>query len=63
MSDTVRSGNTSGFTPKKQIQVWSDTLTDLCGHFDIDPLESPTFEGRGLQRIDVEVAAKIGQCI
>src|ERR1700733_7149928 len=46
MSDTVRSLNTSGFTPKKQIQVWSDTLTDLCGHFDIDPLEASSFEGR-----------------
>src|ERR1700721_2035976 len=45
MSDAVRSLNTSGFTPKKQIQVWSDTLTDLCGHFDIDPLEASSFEG------------------
>src|SRR5882757_9343308 len=45
MPDTVRSLNTSGFTPKQQIQVWSDTLTDLCGHFDIDPLEAPSFEG------------------
>jgi hypothetical protein len=46
MSDTIRSHNTSGLTPKKQIQVWSDTLTDLCGHFDIDPLEASSFEGR-----------------
>src|SRR5271154_5952959 len=46
MSDTVRSLSTSGFTPKKQIQIWSDTLTDLCGHFDIDPLEASSFEGR-----------------
>src|ERR1700728_4720332 len=46
MSDTIRSHNTSGLTPKKQIQVWSDTLTDLCGRFDIDPLEASSFEGR-----------------
>ena len=43
MSDTVRSLNTSGFTPKKQIDIWSDTLTDLCGRFDIDPLAASTF--------------------
>src|ERR1700750_2905799 len=46
MSDTVRSLNTSGLAPKKQIQCWSDALTDLCGHFDIDPLEASSFEGR-----------------
>lgn len=46
MSDTVRSLNTSGLTPKKQIQCWSDALTNLCGRFDIDPLEASSFEGR-----------------
>src|SRR5580698_546162 len=46
MSDMVRSHSTSGFTPKKQIEIWSDTLTDLCGRFDIDPLAASTFEGR-----------------
>src|ERR1700761_5768885 len=46
MSDTVRSHSTSGFTPSKQIQLWSDTLTDICGRFDIDPLEASSFEGR-----------------
>src|ERR1700744_220721 len=46
MSETVHSSSTSGFTPKKQIQVWSDTLTDLCGRFDIDPLAASSFEGR-----------------
>ena len=46
MSDTVRSLNTSGLTPKKQIQCWSDALTNLCGLFDIDPLEASSFEGR-----------------
>jgi AraC family transcriptional activator of tynA and feaB len=46
MSDAVRSRSTSGFSPKNQIQVWSDTLTDLCGRFDIDPLDASSFEGR-----------------
>ena len=46
MSDTVRSLSTSGLTPKKQIQCWSDALTNLCGLFDIDPLEASSFEGR-----------------
>ena len=58
MSDTVHSHSTSGFTPKKQIQVWSDTLTDLCGHFDIDPLEASSFEGR----INYTTVSKLKLC-
>ena len=46
MSDTVRSLSTSGLAPKKQIQTWSDALTDLCGQFDIDPLEASSLEAR-----------------
>src|SRR5271167_4357945 len=46
MFDTVCSLSTFGFTPKQQLQIWSDTLTDLCGHFDIDMLEASSFEGR-----------------
>ena len=46
MSDTVRSLSTSGLAPKKQIQIWSDALTDLCGQFDIDPMEASSFEAR-----------------
>jgi AraC family transcriptional activator of tynA and feaB len=46
MSDTVRSLSTSGLSPKQQVQCWSDTLTDLCGRFDIDPLEASSLEGR-----------------
>jgi len=46
MSDTVRSLTTSGLAPKKQLQTWSDALTDLCGQFDIDPLEASSLEGR-----------------
>jgi AraC family transcriptional activator of tynA and feaB len=46
MSDTVRSLNTSGLAPKKQIQCWSDALTDLCGQFDVDPLEASSLDVR-----------------
>jgi AraC family transcriptional regulator, positive regulator of tynA and feaB len=46
MSDTVHSLSTSGLTARRQIQCWTDALTDLCGHFDVDPMESPSFEGR-----------------
>ena len=46
MSDTIRSLSTSGLTPKKQIQCWSDALTDLCGQFDVDPLEASSLEAR-----------------
>src|SRR5256885_6663894 len=46
MSDTIHSLSTSGLAPKKQIQCWSDALTDLCGQFDVDPLEASSFEGR-----------------
>ncbi len=45
MSD-IRSLTTSGLVPKKQLQCWSDALTDLCGQFDVDPLEGSSFEGR-----------------
>jgi AraC-like DNA-binding protein len=46
MSDTLHSLSTSGLTPKKQIQCWSDALMDLCGQFEVDPLEASSFEGR-----------------
>ncbi|WP_407180531.1 helix-turn-helix domain-containing protein [Bradyrhizobium sp. STM 3562] len=46
MSDTVHSLSTSGLSPKQQVQCWSDTLTDLCGRFDIDPLEASSLDGR-----------------
>ena len=42
----VRSLSTSGLTPKKQIQCWSDALTDLCGQFDVDPLEASSLDVR-----------------
>lgn len=45
MSDTLGSLTTSGLTPSKQIQLWSEALTDLCGRFDIDPLDGSTFDG------------------
>jgi AraC family transcriptional activator of tynA and feaB len=46
MSDTVHSLSTSGLTPKRQIQCWTDALTNLCGHFDVDPMEGASFDGR-----------------
>ena len=46
MSDTVHSLSTSGLSPKKQIQCWSDALTDLCGLFEIDPLTASSLEAR-----------------
>lgn len=46
MSEAIRSLSTSGLAPKKQIQCWSDVLTDLCGQFDVDPLEALSLEGR-----------------
>ena len=46
MSDTVRSLSTFGLAPQKQIQCWSDALTDLCGQFDVDPLEASSLDGR-----------------
>ncbi len=33
-------------TAKKQVQCWIDALTDLCGKFDVDPLEASALEGR-----------------
>ncbi len=46
MSDTVRSLSTTGLSPKQQVRCWSDALTDLCGRFNIDPLEAPSLDGR-----------------
>jgi AraC family transcriptional regulator, positive regulator of tynA and feaB len=46
MPDTIHSLSTSGLTPKQQIQCWTEALTDLCGYFDIDPIESSSFEAR-----------------
>src|SRR4051812_23506423 len=46
MPDTVRSLSTSGLAPNRQLQSWSDALTDLCGRFQIDPMDASCFEGR-----------------
>jgi AraC-like DNA-binding protein len=45
MSDTLHTLSTSGLAPTKQIQSWSDALTDLCGRFDVDPLDASSFDG------------------
>jgi AraC-like DNA-binding protein len=46
MSDAVHSLSTVGLGPKRQIQFWSDALADLCGHFDVDPLEGSKLDAR-----------------
>ena len=58
MPDTVHTLSTSGLTPKKQVQCWSDALTDLCGRFDIDPMEASSFEGR----INYTTVSKLKLC-
>jgi AraC-like DNA-binding protein len=58
MSDTVHSLSTAGLTSKRQIQCWTDALTDLCGHFDVDPMESSSFEGR----IDYTTLSRLKLC-
>src|SRR3981081_422861 len=46
MSETVHSLSTAGLTPKKQIQYWTAALTELCGQFDVDPLDGSSFEAQ-----------------
>src|ERR1700680_4162955 len=46
MSHTVRSLSTSGLSPKKQIQCWTDALPALCGQFDVDPPGPSSLEGQ-----------------
>ena len=46
MPDTVHSLSTAGLAPKKQIQFWTDALTELCGQFDVDPLQASSLEAR-----------------
>jgi AraC-like DNA-binding protein len=46
MSEALHSLSTSGLSPRQQIQRWSDALTDLCGRFDVDPLEASSLEAR-----------------
>jgi AraC family transcriptional activator of tynA and feaB len=46
MTDTVRSLSTAGLAPKRQIECWTEALTDLCGRFDVDPLHGSSLEAR-----------------
>jgi AraC family transcriptional activator of tynA and feaB len=46
MPEPIQSLSTSGLAPTQQLQSWSDALTDLCGRFQIDPLEASGFDGR-----------------
>lgn len=58
MSNTVHSLSTSGLTPRKQIQCWTDALTELCGQFDIDPLDGSSFEAQ----INYATVSKLKLC-
>src|SRR5271170_7964102 len=58
MPDTVHSLSTAGLGPKRQIQYWSDALTDLCGQFAVDPLEASTLEGK----INYTTVSKLKLC-
>jgi AraC family transcriptional regulator, positive regulator of tynA and feaB len=46
MPNSVHSLSTSGLTPKRQIECWTNALTELCGQFDVDPLDASSLEGR-----------------
>lgn len=58
MSDTVHSLSTAGLGPRKQVQFWTDALTDLCGRFSVDPLEASTLEAR----INYTTVSKLKLC-
>jgi AraC-like DNA-binding protein len=58
MHGTVHSLSTAGLGPKRQIQCWSDALTDLCGQFAVDPFEASTLEGR----INYTTVSKLKLC-
>ena len=58
MSNSVRSLSTSGLAPKKQIQCWTDALSELCGRFDIDPMEASSLEGH----INYTTVSKLKLC-
>src|ERR1700748_3034234 len=58
MPDTIHSLSTAGLGPKRQIQCWSDALTDLCGQFAVDPLEASTLEAR----INYTTVSKLKLC-
>jgi AraC-like DNA-binding protein len=46
MANPVHSLSTSGLAPKKQIQLWTDALAELCGQFDVDPLGASSLDGQ-----------------
>jgi AraC family transcriptional activator of tynA and feaB len=58
MSETIHSLSTSGLTPKNQIQYWTAALTELCGQFDVDPLDGPSFEAQ----IDYATVSRLKLC-
>jgi AraC family transcriptional activator of tynA and feaB len=46
MANSVHTLSTTGLTPRNQIQFWTDALTELCGQFNVDPLDASSLEGQ-----------------
>jgi len=57
-SSVVHTRSTSGLTPKRQIQSWTDALTELCGQFDVDPLEASSLDAQ----IDYTTVSRLKLC-
>jgi AraC family transcriptional activator of tynA and feaB len=58
MANSVHTVSTSGLTPKKQIQSWTDALIELCGQFDVDPLDASSLEAQ----IDYTTVSRLKLC-
>lgn len=58
MSAGVRSLTTSGLAPKQRIAYWTHALAELCGQFDIDPLDAPSLDGQ----IDCATISRLKLC-
>ena len=58
MANSVHTLSTSGLTPKKQIQSWTDALIELCGQFDVDPLDASSLEAQ----IDYTTVSRLKLC-
>ena len=58
MVNSVHTVSTFGLTPKKQIQFWTDALMELCGQFDVDPLDASSLEAQ----IDYRIVSRLKLC-
>src|SRR3954447_21089370 len=57
-SSVVHTRSTFGLTPKRQIQSWTEALTELCGQFDVDPLEASSLDAQ----IDYTTVSRLKLC-